>query len=253
VRLSHGPRENYWRPAIDVLFRTAAVAYGPRVIGVLLSGALDDGTAGLHAIRRCGGRAYVQAAQEAAYPDMPEFARSSVEGVRSLPVREIAAELVRLAQEPPAIAPEIPEDLRIEARVAEDLSPRIAQAVYENGEPSSVTCPECSGPLAEPNDGLIRFRCMVGHAFGALSLLNRTRHEIEASLWSAIRLLQQRATLDRACARRENERGRPHGAERYDDRASESEGHANLLRELLLSLGELESESDRGVAATSDA
>ncbi len=101
VRLSRGPRENYWRPAVDVLFRTAAVAYGSRVVGVLLSGALDDGTAGLHAIRRCGGKAYVQAAQEAAYPDMPEFARSVVEGVRSLPVREIAAELGRLAGEPP--------------------------------------------------------------------------------------------------------------------------------------------------------
>lgn len=239
ARLARGPRENYWRPAIDVLFRTAAVAYGPRVVGVLLSGALDDGTAGLHAICRCGGKAYVQAAQEAAYPAMPENALNNVQGVRSGTVREIAADLIRLVNEAPGEPVPIPEDLRIEARVAEGAS-QSAQAAYENGQPVSATCPDCSGPLSVSRDGLARFRCMVGHAFGARSLLSRTRQEIEVSLWSAIRLLQQRAMLDRSNARREHEKGRERGAAQYDDRAAESEAHANLLRELLLSLGEPE-------------
>jgi two-component system, chemotaxis family, protein-glutamate methylesterase/glutaminase len=240
VRLSRGPRENYWRPSIDVLFRTAAVAYGTRVVGVLLSGALDDGTAGLAAIRRCGGKAYAQAPHEAAFPDMPENARNHVDGVRSGTARELAAEIIRLAQEAPPEPVQIPPDLRLEARVAEDLSPQVAESVYRNGEPSSATCPECNGPLSTPKDEPVRFRCKVGHALGAKSLLHATRQQIEVSLWSAVRLLQQRATLDRNCARREHDKGRVHGAQHYDDRAAESEGHANLLRELLLSLGEPE-------------
>jgi two-component system chemotaxis response regulator CheB len=240
ARLSRGPRENYWRPAIDVLFRTAAVAYGTRVIGVLLSGALDDGTAGLQAIRRCGGKAFAQSPQEAAYPEMPDNARHHVEDVHTLTVREIGVELTRLASEPPPSPVEIPADLRREARVADDMTAKVSESVYQEGEPSSATCPECNGPLSISHEGPVRFRCRVGHAFGPLSLLNATRQQIEVSLWSAIRLLQQRATLDRSSARREHEKGRTIGAAQYDERAAESDSHATLLRELLLSLGEPE-------------
>lgn len=121
-----------------------------------------------------------------------------------------------------------------EGRIRLSRGPRTAAVTYG----SRVVGVLLLGALAK--DGLIRFRCKVGHALGTRSLVNGTRQEIEVSLWSAIRPLQPRATLDRNCARREHDKGRERGAARYDERAAESEGHANLLRELLLSLGEPE-------------
>src|SRR5215213_2356988 len=220
VRLSRGPRENFWRPAVDVLFRSAAVAYGPRVSGLVLSGALDDGTAGLKAIVRCGGVALVQDPDEASYRDMPESAARNVTEAYVLRVRDIAAALQTLASEPPRAAPPVPAELRMEVRIAEGDA-GAAKESEEVGHASPFTCPECSGPLREAPDDVLRFRCHVGHAYSPKSLLNGSRQEVERSLWAAIRLLQQRSNLSRASATKERERGRLQGAESYERRAAE--------------------------------
>jgi two-component system chemotaxis response regulator CheB len=236
VRLSHGPRENFWRPSVDVLFRSAAVAYGPRVIGVVLSGALDDGTAGLSAIVRCGGVIIAQDPDEAGYPEMPESAVRNVPGTRVLPACEIATALQTLASQPVAVAPpEPPAELRLEVRIAEGNAEAARESEHV-GESTSHTCPECNGPLREAPDDVLRFRCHVGHAYTASSLINGTREKIEASLWTAVRLLQQRSNLSRTSAARERERGRLKSADSYEKRAGESESQAAVLHELLLNL-----------------
>ena len=246
VSLSSGPRENFWRPAVDVLFRSAAVAYGTRVVGVVLSGALDDGTAGLRAVRQCGGVAIVQDPQDATFPDMPRSALN-VQGARALPIADIGAEIVRLANLPAAPASKVPPELRRQARAVEAAA-KPTLMITQTGELTTHTCPGCGGPLRQNPDDPSSFRCLVGHAYSLASLEDGTRHEIESSLWTAIRLFEQRSQLDQRLANSERAKGRPRASEMYMRRAAESAGHAQWLQQLVLSLPEPEGEPDSGEA-----
>ena len=166
VRLTRGPKENRHRPAVDALFRTAAVAQGPRVVGVVLTGAHDDGTAGLFAIKRRGGGAIVQDPKEALFPGMPESALSFVDVDYCLPLGKMAPLLARLAHEDVPDrergAYPVPDDMELEARVA-GLDPSTINSDERPGELSHFTCPECTGPPYEIEDGkLVRFRCRWG-------------------------------------------------------------------------------------------
>jgi two-component system, chemotaxis family, protein-glutamate methylesterase/glutaminase len=235
VWTTRGPRENRWRPSIDVLFRSAAIAYGTRAVGVLLSGALDDGTAGLQAIRLCGGEVLAQDPAEAEFPEMPDSALRNVEGSRCLSSTELPNAIEEVIRKPAGDPVEVPEALRIEAGYAEEAVMPIKE--YEKlGEPSDATCPECGGPLRETKEGLLRYRCYTGHAFSGLVLEQQTRRDIESSLWSAVRLFQQRSNIDRALAQKESEKGRIRGADQYAQRAAEAEAHASVLHELLMGL-----------------
>lgn len=237
VLLGRGPRENSWRPSIDALFRSAAVAYGPRAIGIVLSGMLDDGSAGLHAIHRCGGIAIVQDPMEAEFSEMPASALNNVPQARVLKLAEIAAALPALVQEPAAEPGPIPADLALEVRIAEGDS-EASLAFEPFGEKTDQICPECGGPLELADDGSGLFRCRVGHAYSAQTLAHENRHDIESSLWTAVRLLQQRANLARLREKQERNRGRNAAAQSYSDRAAESERHANVLRTVLMGLPE---------------
>ena len=172
VRVVRGPHENRTRPAIDPLFRSAARAFGPRVIGLVCTGALDDGTSGLQAIKARGGITVVQDPAEAVYPSMPLSAIRNVAVDYVLPLAEIGPLLARLVAEP---APDeagfpAPRDMAVEIQLAEgDMDPINAQTIP--GTPSVFACPECHGTLFEVQDGeLLRFRCRVGHAFSAESM-----------------------------------------------------------------------------------
>ena len=174
VLLSQGPRENWVRPAADPLFRSAALAYGPAAIGVVLTGSLDDGTAGLLAIKDAGGTALVQDPAEALAPSMPRSALRHVHVDGCLPIAGLARELVRLARDDPEPAPPgaDPSLWRIEHRIArgilrsDDWGRLLRYTVA-----SALTCPECRGVLHEMRDSrLLRFRCRAGHAWSALSL-----------------------------------------------------------------------------------
>jgi two-component system chemotaxis response regulator CheB len=234
VLLTRGARENMWRPSIDVLFRSAAVAHDSRVIGVVLSGALDDGTAGAAAICACGGAVLVQEPEEAESPEMPASVLRNLDGVRIVNTAQLPDALEEaIAVE--AVARQIPELLRTESRFAED--PMAQQDEYRQlGNLSQNTCPECGGPLRQAPGDILRFRCHTGHAFSGPALEQSTRRDIESSLWSAVRLFQQRANIDRSLAQQESTKGRLQAADRYAMRAAEADGHASVLHELLIKL-----------------
>src|SRR3954470_10185987 len=233
LRLSSGPKEGGHRPAIDPLFRTAARAAGTRVIGVVLSGALDDGTAGMVSIKQLGGVCVVQDPNEAICGDMPRNALQNAEIDHCLKVAAIAELLVRLSREEVAETRRRPTQLiEREAHIAlddgtEDVTPA-------PGEPSQFSCPACGGVLNEIHDGdLLRFRCRVGHAYGPDALRLEQQSALEGALWAALRALEEQGSLARRLAVRGRELKQNRSAARFDDRAVAAERQAALVREAL--------------------
>lgn len=203
IHVVRGPKENGFRPAIDATFRTAGRAYGPRVVGVILTGMLDDGTAGLLALKRYGGMAVVQDPLEAAYPSMPQSACRYVEVDAVLSGAEIAPLLVRLAAEPALQRGEqaMAQRTNLEAEISGGSRQALQQA-DRIGENAPFSCPDCGGVLMEYYDGdLLRFRCQVGHAFSRESMLAGQAASLDQSLWAAFRALDERATLGKRLVR----------------------------------------------------
>jgi two-component system chemotaxis response regulator CheB len=232
VRVVRTPRENLWRPSIDVLFRSAAIAFGPRVIGTILSGALDDGSAGLLAVKRCGGLAVVQSPGDAEAGSMPESAIHNVAVDHVLDAGSIAPALERLTSEVPSPMGSTPEDLVLEARFAE-TGLTSAPVNQELGHLSEFTCSECEGPLWERHDQMLRYRCLTGHALTARSLEEGLNRNLDEALWAAIRQFEQRANLCSRMAADERAHGRARTATNYEERAAEARGHAETLRAIL--------------------
>jgi two-component system chemotaxis response regulator CheB len=222
IHLTHGPRENGHRPAIDPLFRSAARAAGNRVVGVVLSGLLDDGAAGLQLVKELGGAAVVQDPADAIFPSMPVAALQATEPDRVVPVGDMAEALCRLIEEP--IEPHVPP------------GPDAEQEPLPGGQPSALTCPECGGALwQQDNAGTLRYVCHTGHAYSVDSLVEEQGRSLETTLWSALRALQERADMQRRLARRAV------GVRRsdHDRRAEEAAEHAGALRDMLGRIGRL--------------
>ncbi|MBC5783087.1 chemotaxis protein CheB [Ramlibacter sp. USB13] len=200
LRLRQGPRENHARPAIDPLFRSAARSWGERVVGVILTGQMDDGTAGLKAVKECGGTAIVQDPATAAEQEMPRSALQNVAVDHCVPLAALAPLLVRLVGEaPPAGAP------RIRETVLREVAINQGAATVENLEPlaapSTLTCPDCGGTLWEVKEHKpLRYRCHTGHAFGALSLAQAQKDAAEQALFAGVRALREREILLRRMA-----------------------------------------------------
>ena len=196
VRLTRGPRESHARPSVDVLFRSAAYYAGPRVIGVVLTGTLDDGTAGLWAIRDRGGVAIVQSPEEAAYPSMPQSALRHVAVDYTLQLTDIPNVLRSLTRERIEVKERnMNEKLHIETRIALE-NHALEQGVRTLGTASFYTCPECHGSMVAIEEGSIkRYRCHTGHAYSAPALLEQALPSIEATLWSALAQAEERQTL----------------------------------------------------------
>ena len=202
VRLTRGPKENRFRPSIDALFRSAAYAYGPRVVGVILTGLLDDGAAGLWAVKDRGGTAIVQDPKEAAAPSMPQSAMQYVKVDHRLPLSDIAPLLNELAYTPAVKEGAYPvsERMKIEVEIAKENA-AIDKGIQNLFEPSNYTCPECHGVLLQLKEGVIlRFRCHTGHAYSAPTLLEEGEEGVEDSLWGAVRSLEERVLLLRQFA-----------------------------------------------------
>jgi two-component system chemotaxis response regulator CheB len=229
------PKENRARPAVDPLFRSAARAYGPRVVGVVLTGALDDGTAGLLAIKRRGGVAAAQDPQDALHPGMPQSAVENVPVDYCLPLSGIPPLLAQLARTP---APDeedypVPEELRIETAITLAESGYM-ESVDKLGEPSIFTCPECNGVLWELRDGeLLRFRCHVGHAFSAETLMADQSEAVEGALWASLRALEEKAALCHRLVQQSRRRNQTLAASRFEKTAREMERHGEVLRGVL--------------------
>jgi two-component system chemotaxis response regulator CheB len=245
MRVVRGPRENRHRPAIDPLFRSAAVAFGKRVIGIVLSGALDDGTAGLLAIKRSGGIAMVQDPATAAFSSMPESALTYVAVDWSLPVAALADKTVSLAtvgttEQEGAVATmpgaddDQREQMKIETEIA-GLNPDAISRGRHIGKLSSLTCPDCHGPLWEIQDeSLLRFRCRVGHAFTAETMFEGQEDNVEEALWMALNILEESRQLYTRLARHSRARQHVWMANRFEKRASDIQQRAHVIRNLLV-------------------
>jgi two-component system, chemotaxis family, protein-glutamate methylesterase/glutaminase len=243
LRVIQGPRENLHRPAIDPLFRSAAASCGRKVIGVILTGMLDDGTSGLMLVRAAGGAAVIQDPESAMFSSMPSSALEQVMDAKVVPLGEIAELLVRLiGEELPARAPA--SDLRSTEKMNAIRETRIAEfemAEIENesrpGRPSSFACPDCGGVLWEiDQDGFLRFRCRVGHAFTAKHLGSEQRQAVESALWAALRALEESGSLYRRMAERASVFEHSESARAYEERAANTETNSRTLKDFLLTV-----------------
>jgi two-component system chemotaxis response regulator CheB len=213
VRLVRGPKENLARPAIDALFRSAAVSAGPRVVGVVLTGSLYDGTSGAAAIKRCGGKVIVQDPAEAHSPSMPLSVLEHVEVDHCLSLSAIPTTLSELARQPVRAREEesMPRELQDEVRItSQELSDADMLRYVEGiGRKSILTCPDCSGTLWEIDDPrVLRYRCHVGHAFTGETVRDSGAVELENQLWSVLRHLQESVTLVQRLAEHAQLRGK---------------------------------------------
>ena len=250
MRLSRGPKENRFRPAIDPLFRTAARAYGPQVIGVILSGMLDDGTLGMMRIKQFGGTAVAQDPADAQAGDMPASVIRNVRCDHILPAEEIAGVLTRLVREPrqgipePVAtagrsgqggAPENTQDIPSETGDSAERGDKALASGRLGGTASGLTCPQCGGGVWEKSEGnLMTYRCHVGHAYTADAITADRDSHLEATLWEAARMFQESAALHRRMARRAMETGEGEMGRRYAERADEQESRTEVVRKLLL-------------------
>lgn len=232
VRVTRGPKENRFRPAVDPLFRSAAYAYGPRVIGIILSGALDDGTAGLWTVKHYGGTTIVQDPMEAEVPSMPENAMREVKIDYCAGVSEMPAILVRLAKEPMtqnAVAMKDEQTKREIQIAAEERA--LEKGILQFGELSPYTCPECHGVLSRlTNENIIRYRCHTGHAYSADTLMAAITEKIEDGLYSAIRGMDESIMLLNHLGDHYAEANQPKLAAVYFKKAKEAQERSELVR-----------------------
>jgi two-component system chemotaxis response regulator CheB len=236
VRVTRGPRESRARPAIDVLFRSASLAFGARVIGVVLTGSLDDGTAGLWQIKDRKGLVFVQDPDEAPHRSMPESAIEHVNvdliGTIDQLAERIALEVPLAPALPPAAAPR--PDQQVENAVAMG-DHGMEAGVMKLGPPSKYSCPECHGVLVQIEEGsLLRFRCHTGHAYSFRSLLTEVNESVDTGLWSTIRAIEERILILRQLAELADRNGNPDEAARLRARAAQAEEKCEPLRELVL-------------------
>lgn len=231
ICLSRGPKENRFRPAVDPLFRSAAQTYGPRVVGIVLSGGLDDGSAGLQTISKLGGTTIVQDPDEAAAPSMPRSAIDNVRVDHVLRADEIAPLLVSLAMtEAQEGAESVPDDVDIEVSIAK-ANQALDAGVLRLGQPSYYACPECHGVLLQMQEQPLRFRCHTGHAYSVESLMADMEEAIEDTLWSAVRALEERAMLIRHASEHP---GSTADGRALLNRAEETQRRAERVRQVVL-------------------
>jgi two-component system chemotaxis response regulator CheB len=237
IVLGSGPRENGSRPSHDAMLRSAALARRSRVVGALLTGLLDDGAAGLHVVERYGGHCLVQDPAEAEFPSMPRAALHAVPSARSLPLRALAEEVVRAVSEVPPAEPMVPEEQwqrdLAELESALGRSPVMPDG-SPTGDPSPYACPDCHGVLnTVPDPGVLRFRCRTGHAWSAESLVAQQDTDVEEALWTALRVLEERAEMSRRLAEMATSNGREWSQEHFRSRATDADRSAGLLRAVL--------------------
>src|SRR5689334_10120627 len=238
VKLVRGPTENLHRPSIDTLFRSAARWAGPRVIGVILTGARDDGKVGMRAIKQRGGVTIVQDPLEALFPSMPMSVMQDIKVDYSIPLRDVAPLLDQLSRATIEEEGEYPvsDQVEIEARIAEQQmeAGELIASVERLGKISKLTCPDCHGALWEIDDqDLLRYRCHVGHAYSAEALNEGQSQMLEEALWSAVRALEEQMILARRIVDRARKANHVSAVNTFARRAQEAEEHSSLIRQLL--------------------
>jgi two-component system chemotaxis response regulator CheB len=233
VLVTKGARENRSRPSIDPTFRSAAVAYGPQVIGLILTGSLDDGTAGLAAVQSCGGIGIVQDPASATYPDMPQSVLDNLKVNFCVPLDAIGGLLQRLIAKRPPRPKAIPEEVKLEAKIAERVLSDV-NAANRLGRQVPYNCPNCGGVLWQITKSKEhRYRCHTGHSFTAANLEAIQLEKIEETLWICLRMLEERKNLLNSTSVRERERGFAKAAGLMKERAREASLHIERIRDIL--------------------
>jgi two-component system chemotaxis response regulator CheB len=237
IVLGHGATENGARPSHDAMLRSVALARQERSVGVVLTGLLDDGAAGLRVVHRYGGACLVQDPDDAEFPSMPRSALRAVPEAVALPLDALAKEVVRAVTEPRALRPVVPEEdhSRDLAELRSAIgTPEEMAGTDRPGVPSPYACPDCHGVLNTiPDDRLLRFRCRTGHAWTAESLIAQQDSEVEEALWTALRVLEERADISQRLADQSAEGRRDWSREHFARRADEALRSASLLRSVL--------------------
>lgn len=247
VLVKKGPKENRFRPSIDALFRSAAYTHGPRVIGIVMTGMLDDGTSGMWSVKRLGGITIVQEPDEAMYPSMPDNVLDNVEVDYRLPVTDMAALLAGLTNETVSVKTKLPEEedhlMETEVNIAAQDS-AFDLGILDLGELTPLTCPECNGALVSIKEGkLIRYRCHTGHAFTASSLLAETTKVVEDSFWKAIRSLEETIILLEQSGKQFATGGNHAAAEQFFEKANETRVRARKAHEMAFQQEKLSNDS----------
>jgi two-component system chemotaxis response regulator CheB len=251
ILITRGPRENYFRPSIDTTFRSAAVNFGPRVIGIILSGMLQDGTAGMEAIKRCGGICVIQQPEDASFPSMPRTVLSNLNVDYSVASSEMHIVLKDLIARPADDTIERPVDLLLEAEIAErytnndttfiqtmDIT-KTTKELEKVANRTAVSCPECGGAIWRMKDGNVeRYRCHLGHAFSAEGMLGKNREALEETLWVALRMLEERRYVLVTLAEEISENNTIKAAS-YTERADELQVHIERIRQVITNFNDL--------------
>lgn len=234
IILGRGPEENRWRPSIDVLFRSASAAYGSRVIGLVLTGSLDDGTSGMLAIKRSGGTCMVQDPNEAEYPDMPLSVINNMEVDYCLPLSAMGEAFASITQAEPRdmVAPsDVITESEISERVVIDY-----ENVKQLGEKSIYACPDCGGGLwniNKQNGKADRYRCHIGHSYSENDLAIKQVEVLESTLWIALRMMEERRNLLRKMENDVKKKGLNRMVEGYHGKGEELQFHVDKMKEIL--------------------
>jgi two-component system, chemotaxis family, protein-glutamate methylesterase/glutaminase len=235
IRLGRGPRENMARPALDALFRSVAVSYGSRAVGVVLSGHLHDGAAGLAAIKQCGGLTAVQNPSDASASEMPLEALEASDIDYRAPSSQLGALLAALVTQPPARTVPISRALELEVDIALGR-PCLTTTIAEIAEVAPFSCPSCGGVLSEIKQPPLRFRCQVGHGYSAKALMEEQEGSVDEAIRLALRIIEERATLAERMARDATSSGRSHASCALQEKAGELRSSADVLRQAALRL-----------------
>ncbi|MDB5239987.1 MAG: chemotaxis protein CheB [Spirosoma sp.] len=237
VIVKKGPKENRFRPSIDALFRSAAYSYGSRVIGVVLTGLLDDGTSGMWSVKRLGGVGIIQKPDDALYPNMPDSVLQHVDVDYQVPITELAPLLCQLINE---TVPDKHSNLDVdmdrmetEVNIAAQVN-AFEMGILNLGDLTPLTCPECNGALVSIKEGkLIRYRCHTGHSYTASTLLADVTTTVEESFWKAVRSLEEAVILLEQSARQFAEGGNEAAAHQFSQKALETRERAAKTRNFI--------------------
>ncbi len=234
ISVKKGPKENRFRPSIDALFRSAAYSYGPRVIGVVLSGLLDDGTSGLWSVKRHNGLCVIQDPEEAEFPNMPLNVMEYVEVDHCVRICDMGPLVARLTMESAPERPELSESesdlLEAEINIAAEYN-AFDMGVLNKGDLTPLTCPECSGAMVQFTEGkIIRYRCHTGHAFTDSALLAGVTKAVEESLWKSVRGMEEAVMILERTARQYEHSGKDETASLFYRKAKETLERAKVIR-----------------------
>ena len=235
--LGSGPEENRWRPSIDVLFRSAAISYSSRTIGIILSGFLDDGTSGMSAIKRCGGTCIAQDPDEAEYPDMVLSVINCIEVDHVVTLANMGSIVENIIKESIGEKMPVPADVVAESRIAEEIAVGIEDVKKLNVEQSVFACPDCGGGLWRVKDDVItRYRCHIGHAYSERDLIIKQAEVAGSTLWVALRMMEERKHLLKKMEVENTKKGYKSLANSNIEKQGELGKHIDKLKEILFDL-----------------